>query len=169
LRESEEHFQSMANSIPQLAWMAEADGSIFWYNQRWHEYTGTTLGQMEGWGWQSVHDPEELPKVLERWNQSIATDTPFDMEFPLRGADGLSRMFLTRVMPAKDPQGRVVRWFGTNTDISERKQAEERLAGAAEGIGPTSGGTGSVEARAGRSDALAPVCAGQHDRGVGCD
>jgi PAS domain-containing protein len=94
----------MANSIPQLAWMAEADGSIFWYNQRWHEYTGTTLGQMEGWGWQSVHDPEELPKVLERWNQSIATGTPFDMEFPLRGADGLSRMFLTRVMPAKDPQ-----------------------------------------------------------------
>jgi PAS domain S-box-containing protein len=104
LRESEEHFQSMANSIPQLAWMAEADGSIFWYNQRWHEYTGTTLEQMEGWGWQSVHDPEELPKVLERWNQSIATGTPFDMEFPLRGADGLSRMFLTRVMPAKDPQ-----------------------------------------------------------------
>jgi PAS domain S-box-containing protein len=131
LRESEERFQAMANSIPQLAWTAEADGSIFWYNQRWYEYTGTTFEQMEGWGWQSVHDPEALPKVSERWKKSIDTGTLFDMEFPLRGADGHFRMFLTRVMPVKDPQGRVVRWFGTNTDISERKKAEERLAGQA--------------------------------------
>jgi PAS domain S-box-containing protein len=127
LRESEERFQAMANGIPQLAWMAEADGSIFWYNQRWYEYTGTTFEQMQGWAWQSVHDPEVLPKVLERWKGSIATGTPFDMEFRLRGADGSFRMFLTRIVPVRDPQGRVVRWFGTNTDISERKQAEEIL------------------------------------------
>jgi PAS domain S-box-containing protein len=128
LRESDERFQTMANSIPQLAWMAEADGSIFWYNQRWHEYTGTTLEQMQGWGWQSVHDPAVLPMVLERWKKSIATGTPFDMEFPLRGTDGRLCMFLTRIMPVKDSQGRVVRWFGTNTDISERKETEEQLA-----------------------------------------
>ena len=132
LHESEERFQAMANGIQQLAWMAEADGSIFWYNQRWYEYTGTTFGQMQGWAWQNVHDPRILPEVLERWKGAIADGKPFDMEFPLRGADGRFRAFLTRVMPVTDVEGRVVRWFGTNTDISERKQAEERLAAQAE-------------------------------------
>jgi len=125
LRESEERFQSMVNSIPQLAWMAEADGHIFWYNQRWYEYTGTTFEQMEGWAWQTVHDPAMLPKVLERWQAAIAGGIPFEMEFPLRGADGRFGMFLTRVMPAKNSEGRVVRWFGTNTDITELKRADE--------------------------------------------
>jgi PAS domain S-box-containing protein len=132
LRESEERFQAMVNGIPQLAWMAEPDGHIFWYNQRWYEYTGTTFEDMEGWAWQSVHDPEVLPKVLEQCQGAIATGQPFDMEFPLRGADGVFREFLTRVMPMKDAEGRVTRWFGTNTDIGERKHAEERLAGQAE-------------------------------------
>jgi PAS domain S-box-containing protein len=132
LRESEERFQAMANGIQQLAWMAEADGHIFWYNQRWYEYTGTTFEQMQGWGWQSVHDAAMLPKVLEGWKGSIASGKPFDMEFPLRGADGCFRMFLTRVMPVRDLENRVVRWFGTNTDISERNQTEERLAGLAQ-------------------------------------
>ena len=134
LRDSEERFQAMANGIPQLAWMAEADGHIFWYNQRWYDYTGTTAQEMEGWGWQSVHDPARLPAVLEGWKGSIASGQPFDMEFPLRGADGKLRMFLTRVMPVKDVDGRVVRWFGTNTDISERKLAEERLERLAEEV-----------------------------------
>ncbi len=128
LHESEVRFQAMVNGIPQLAWMAEADGHIFWYNQRWYDYTGTTSQEMEGWGWQSVHDPEVLPKVLDRWREAVANGTPFEMEFPLRGADGSFRMFLTRVLPVKDSEGRVVRWLGTNTDISERKQAEERQA-----------------------------------------
>jgi PAS domain S-box-containing protein len=108
--------------------MAEADGHVFWYNERWYEYTGTTFEQMEGWGWQSVFDPNVLPKVMERWQVSIATGEPFDMEFPLRGVDGTARMFLTRVVPLKDNNGRVVRWFGTNTDISERRRAEVQLA-----------------------------------------
>ena len=99
LRESEERFRIMANAIPQLAWIAKSDGYIFWYNQRWYDYTGTTPEQMEGWGWQSVHDPKVLPQVLEQWRASIATGLPFDMVFPLRGADGQFRQFLTRVMP----------------------------------------------------------------------
>jgi two-component system sensor histidine kinase/response regulator len=134
LRESEERFQAMANGIPQLAWMAEADGTIFWYNQRWYDYTGTTFEQMQGWAWQTVHDPGVLPKALERWKGAIATGQPFEMEFPLRGADGTFRAFLTRVMPLKDSEGRVVRWFGTNTDIAELKQAQERLAVQAESL-----------------------------------
>ncbi len=127
LRESEAQFRTLANAIPQLCWMANADGWITWYNERWYEYTGTTPKQMEGWGWQSVHDPQALPEVLGRWKGCIASGQPFDMVFPLRGSDGVFRPFLTRVMPVKDVEGRLVRWFGTNTDISAQKKAEEAL------------------------------------------
>jgi PAS domain S-box-containing protein len=127
LREREEQFRTLANAIPQLCWMANADGWIHWYNERWYQYTGTAIDQMRGWGWQSVHDPVELPKVMERWQASIATGEPFDMVFPLRGADGVFRPFLTRVMPVKDAEGRLVQWFGTNTDISEQKRTEDAL------------------------------------------
>jgi PAS domain S-box-containing protein len=127
LRASEDQFRTMANSIPQLAWMAHADGFIFWYNQRWHDFTGTTPEQMEGWGWQRVHDPDVLPKVMEKWQGAIAAGRPFEMEFPLRGADGRFRMFLTRIQPMMDWQGRVERWFGTNTDVDELKQMEASL------------------------------------------
>jgi PAS domain S-box-containing protein len=125
LRESEQQFRTLAESIPNLAWWANSDGYITWYNRRWYEYTGTTPDQMEGWGWQSVHDPQILPAVLERWKASIAAAQPFNMTFPLRGADGVFRPFLTRVMPLKDAQGRVQQWFGTNTDVSEQILAEE--------------------------------------------
>ena len=127
LRERERQFGTLAESIPQLAWMANPDGHIFWYNQRWYDYTGTTLEQMQGWGWQEVHDRRVLPSVLEKWRVAIATGTLFDMVFPLRGADGVLRPFLTRVVPVKDLQDRVIRWFGTNTDISEQRRAEEQL------------------------------------------
>jgi PAS domain S-box-containing protein len=132
LRESEDRFRTMADSMPQLAWIARGDGFIYWYNRGWYEYTGTTPQQMEGWGWQSTHDPEALPRVLEEWKASIATGKPFEMEFPLRGADGKFRQFLTRGTPIKDAQGRVMQWFGTNTDISERAKAEEILRRTAE-------------------------------------
>ena len=127
LQESEEQFRMLADSVPQLAWMAEPDGHIFWYNQRWYDYTGTTPEQMKGWGWQSVHDPEVLAKVLERWRGSIATGRRFEMVFPLRGRDGTFREFLTLATPILDAQGRVVRWFGTNTDITEQRRSEETL------------------------------------------
>ncbi len=124
LRESEEQFRTLAASIPQLAWMAEPDGSIFWYNERWYEYTGTTFEQMQGWGWQSVHDPEIFPQVLKNWRDSIETGQPFEMEFPIKsGSDNSFRWFLTRVLPICDSAGTVMRWFGTNTDIEEIRQA----------------------------------------------
>ena len=126
-RASEERFRTMANSIPQLAWIAGADGSISWYNKRWYEYTGTTLEQMEGWGWQSVHDSGVLPTVMERWKGAIESGEAFEMEFPLRGADGRFRAFLTRVEPLKDADGRVEQWFGTNTNVETLKQAEEKI------------------------------------------
>ena len=127
LRESEQRLRQLADTIPQLAWMARPDGHIFWYNRRWHEYTGTTAEEMEGWGWQSVHDPAALPKVLERWKASVVSGEPFDMVFPIKGADGSFRPFLTRVNPLRDESQRILNWFGTNTDISEQKRAEEQL------------------------------------------
>lgn len=127
LTESQERFRVMVDAIPQLAWMARPDGWIYWYNRRWYEYTGTTPEQMEGWGWQSVHDPASLPGVMERWKASIATGQPFDMVFPLRGADGVFRPFLTRVEAVRNSRGEVLHWFGTNTDISEQQSAQDAL------------------------------------------
>jgi PAS domain S-box-containing protein len=132
LRENEEKLRLLANTIPQLAWMARPEGDIFWYNRRWYEYTGTVPEQMEGWGWQSVHHPDTLPAVLERWKASIASGEPFDMVFPLKGADEQFRPFLTRVNPLRDQEGKVLYWFGTNTDISDQMRAEEALRGSEE-------------------------------------
>jgi PAS domain S-box-containing protein len=127
VQESEERFRTLANSIPQLAWMADTDGFIFWYNQRWHDYTGTTPEQMKGRGWQSVHDPAVLPGVLSRWRDAISLAQPFETEFPLRGADGTFRTFLARGQPMKDSEGRLVQWFGTCTDVDQLKRVEQSL------------------------------------------
>lgn len=127
VQESEDRFRTLANSMPQLAWMARADGLLLWYNQRWHEYTGTTREQMEGSGWQSVHDPAVLPTVIGKWSQAIELQQPFEMEFPLRGADGTFREFLTRAQPMKDAEGRLVQWFGTCTDVDQLKRVEQSL------------------------------------------
>ena len=128
LRESEEKLRLLVDTIPQLAWMARPDGSIFWYNRRWYDYTGTTAEQVEGWGWQDVHDPAKLPKVLSRWRNSIETGEPFEMEFPLKGANGVYREFLTQVNPLRDKDGHVLYWFGTNTDIEGQRESQQALA-----------------------------------------
>ncbi len=127
---SEAELRALADSIPQLAWMAHPDGEIFWYNRGWYEYTGTTFEDMQGWGWKSVHDPIVLPSVLEKWSESIQTESPFEMEFPLLGSDGVFRWFLTRVSPFRDDQGRLTRWFGTNTNIHEQRQLLHSLSEA---------------------------------------
>ena len=120
-------FEVLANSLPQLAWIANADGWIHWYNKRWYEFTGTDLKEMQGWGWESVQDPELLQTVIERWKYSIATGTNFEMTLRLRSKAGDFRTFLTRGIPIKDSNQNVISWFGTNTDIEELKRAEENL------------------------------------------
>jgi PAS domain S-box-containing protein len=121
-------FRRLAENIPALCWIADASGYISWYNPLWYKYTGTTPAQMEGWGWQSVHDPRTLAPVLERWSEAIASAQPFEMVFPIRGADGVYRPFLTRINPAFDSQGNVTDWFGVNTDISLQVKAEHAAA-----------------------------------------
>ena len=126
--EGESRFRLVADNIPNLAWMAEPDGAIYWYNQRWHDYTGTTPDQMKGWGWQAVHDPALVDGVTERFKRCIRDETPWEDIFPLRSAAGEWRWFLSRALPVRDETGRLVRWFGTNTDITEQRAAQAALA-----------------------------------------
>jgi PAS domain S-box-containing protein len=124
----DKEFRKLADNIPTLCWIADAQGYIVWYNRRWYEYTGKTAAEMEGWGWQTVHDPRNLAQVLERWRDAISSAQPFEMVFPIRGADGVFRPFLTRINPAFDEHGIVSNWFGVNTDISRQVQAEDAFA-----------------------------------------
>jgi len=118
LSRREEEFRSMADAMPQLVWIADPDGYVHWFNQRWYEYTGTTPDQNCGWGWRSVHDPQGLEQVLTKWNASLASGDPFEMVSRLKDKSGEYRPFLTRAVPLRDPVGAITRWFGTSTDIS---------------------------------------------------
>jgi PAS domain S-box-containing protein len=130
VRDSEARFRALADNIPQLAWMMDADGWIFWYNRRWFEYTGTTLDEMEGWGWRKLHHPDHLDRVVEGLGRALESGDPWEDTFPLRGRDGEYRWFLSRAHAIRDEDGDVSLWFGTNTDITEDRQAaaeRERL------------------------------------------
>jgi len=121
-------FRKLAEHIPTLCWIADAEGYIFWYNRRWYAYTGTTPEDMQGWGWQRVHDAKIFPEVLERWKAAISSAVPFEMVFPIKGKDGQFRPFLTRITPAFDEKGVVTNWYGVNTDISRQIEAEAAFA-----------------------------------------
>jgi len=127
LREREEQFRSLADAMPQLVWMADPDGYIRWFNERWYEYTGTTPEQNCGWGWQAVHDSKMLPGVVERWKNALQSGELFEMVFPLRGKDGTYKPFLTRAVPMRDADGHISRWFGTNTDISGEFEVRQQI------------------------------------------
>jgi PAS domain S-box-containing protein len=127
LTDTAARFQQLANSIPQLAWMAKPNGDVFWYNDRWYEYTGTQPNVQMGWGWESVHDPMELRRVRDKWVAHLASGEPWEDTFPLRRHDGVFRWHLSRARPIRDSDGRITMWFGTNTDVTEHRQlAEDR-------------------------------------------
>lgn len=132
VQESEERFRALADNIAQLAWMADAAGWIFWYNKRWFDYTGTTLDQMEGWGWRAVHHPDHVERVLAAAERGWPSGEPWEETFPLRRHDGEYRWFLTRTVPVRDADGKVLRWLGTNTDITDLREAQEALLHTAE-------------------------------------
>ena len=134
IRESERRLKIFVDTQPNLAWMADADGYIFWYNRQWYEYTGTAPQQMEGWGWQSVHDPATLPAVMERWTASIRTGKPFEMIFPLRGADGILRPFLTRAEPMWGETGQLEQWIGTNVEVDALQKVQLALGRSEAGL-----------------------------------
>lgn len=125
LRQSEQRYRDLADAMPLLVLTAQPDGGLDGYNQRWFDYTGMTQEQTKGWGWQQVLHPDDLQPCLERWNEAIRTGEPYEMEHRLRRKDGTYRWHLTRAVPRRDQEGRVVSWVGTCTDIDERKRTEE--------------------------------------------
>jgi PAS domain S-box-containing protein len=127
LRESEERFHSMADNIAPLAWMADETGRVFWYNKRWFDYTGTTFEEAQGWGWKKVIHSSHLTRVVARVQQSLDTGELWEDTFLLRGKDGAYRWFLSRAFPIRNSDGRISRWFGTNTDIAELRETQEAL------------------------------------------
>lgn len=126
LRESEVKLRILSEAIPQIVWTADTDGAVDWYNHQWYEYTGQTPEQARGWGWQDVHHPEDLPAVMDAWPRSVRAGERFEMEFRLRGRDDAFRWFLTRVDPLRNERGEIIKWYGTNTDIHEQRQALHR-------------------------------------------
>jgi PAS domain S-box-containing protein len=156
--------KQLANAIPQLVWMANPDGQIHWYNDRWYDYTGISPEDSQGWNWQSAHDPEVLPEVLKRWNRSIQSGNPFQMTFPLRGRDGIFRPFFTLVTPLKDSSGKVLQWFGTNTDVSSLEEKEHALRQALDELREESRRKDEFLAMLGHElrNPLAPISAAAH-------
>lgn len=126
LRASEERFRTMADNIAQLAWTCDSLGDVTWYNQRWLDYTGLSFEEMKDWGWKQVQHPDHVDRVVASVSRSRETGEPWEDTFPLLGKDGEYRWFLSRAVPIRNASDEIVRWFGTNTDITERRQAEEQ-------------------------------------------
>ena len=127
LQASEAQFRAVVDNIPQLAWMAEPDGQVSWYNSRWHAYTGLSPDQTSGWGWRKAHHPDYQDTATANYLDHIRRGVVWEDTFPLRGADGGYRWFLSRAVPIRDAGGAIVRWFGTNTDITVQREATNAL------------------------------------------
>ena len=125
LREREQEFRALADNIPQLAWMTDAHGAAYWFNRRWLEYTGRSLEQSWVSGTVDLQHPDHLPRVSALWEQARSAGQPWQDTFPLRGKDGRYRWFLSRAIPIHDDEGTVVRWLGTNTDVTEQRFLDE--------------------------------------------
>jgi PAS domain S-box-containing protein len=128
LHESAEQFRTLANNIPQMAWMTDSKGKVIWYNARWYEYTGLTTSDVDAIDWEKVLHPEYLERVKAKYFEHIRSGEVWEDTFPMRRSDGQLNWFLSRAVPIKNEKGQIVRWFGTNTDVSERMQIEEKLA-----------------------------------------
>ncbi len=125
LQESEARFRTLADALPQIVYVSDSDGRVTFINQRWRDYTGQMEAQQADLV-PLVH-PEDLPALTALWQHAAATGTPLTAEFrPRRASDGAYRWFLTRSLPGFDDDRRVLRWYGTSTDIHDQKLAEER-------------------------------------------
>jgi len=126
-KRAERQSQVLIDAIPQQIWSGPPDGTLDYCNDRWRSYKGLELKDLRGDGWQIMLHPDDRDRVLKAWHESVAKGTPYEQEERHRGADGTYRWFLARGAPLRDAEGRIVRWYGTNTDIEDRKQAEEEL------------------------------------------
>src|SRR6266576_647494 len=126
-KRAERESRALIDAIPQQIWSGPPDGTLDYCNERWRSYTGLELQGLRGDGWQTMLHPDDRDRVLSAWRESVVNGTPYEQEERHRGADGTYRWYLARGVPLRDAEGRIVRWYGTNTDIEDRKQAEEEL------------------------------------------
>jgi PAS domain S-box-containing protein len=127
LQRSERELREVIETIPSMAWSAAPDGSADFFNQRWLAYAGLTAGQAQGWGWTAAVHPDDLNALVDYWRKIMVSGQSGEVEARLRRFDGVYRWFLFRATASLDDNGRVVKWYGTNTDIEERKRAEQAL------------------------------------------
>lgn len=127
IKKSEAKLRQVIDTIPTLAWCNLPDGPNEFLNKGWIEYTGLSPEESHGWGWQAAFHPEDLPLLMEKWQGMLTSGEPDEIEARLRRNDGVYRWFLIRAEPLRDETGKIVRWYGTSTDIDDRKQAEEQL------------------------------------------
>ncbi len=125
MNESEARFRQIADTMPQIVWVTRPDGFHEYYNRRWYEYIGCTPEECLGHGWNAPLHPEDQPRAMERWNQSLLTGEPYEIEYRFRSAQGEYRWFLGRALPVRDASGKITKWYGTCTDIEDFKRAEE--------------------------------------------
>jgi len=125
LRQSESQYRQLTEAMPQLAWIADAEGNPEFFNRGWYDYTGSTPEQMQSSERPTFNHPDDDEHARALWAQAVDSGGPYEVEHRLRGADGSYRWFLVRAVPLNDENGRVVRWFGTCTDIDSRKRAAE--------------------------------------------
>jgi PAS domain S-box-containing protein len=130
LQASERQFHTLADSIPQLVWMADAIGKVYWFNNHWHDYLGTSAADTASLDWQTILEPASLLEARNRWARVLEAGTALEMELSLLGKDGQYRPFLTRSVPLRDPSGAIYGWIGTHIDISERKRNEQAIRDA---------------------------------------
>jgi PAS domain S-box-containing protein len=126
LRKSEDNLRMVVNTIPARAWSLLPDGALDFVNQRWLEYTGLSLEEAIEQSSRPVH-PDDLARAVQKWSVNLAAGEPYEDEMRLRRADGEYRWFLIRVVPLRDGQGNIIKWYGTGTDIEDRKRAEDAL------------------------------------------
>ena len=127
LRESEERFRLLADNMDQLAWMASADGSTMWFNKRWEEFSGIPLEQIRERSATDLHHPDHFERATTSLQACAEKGEPWECEFPLKRKDGEWRWFLSRAMPVRNAEGAIYRWFGTSTDITEQRKAQDVL------------------------------------------
>jgi len=126
-KQAESRSRTLLDAIPQQIWSGPPDGTLDYCNERWRSYMGLGLEELQGAGWQSILHPDDRERVLKAWQESVTNGTTYEQEERHRGADGTYRWFLARGLPLRDAEGRIVRWYGTNTDIEDRKQTEGEL------------------------------------------
>jgi PAS domain S-box-containing protein len=127
LRESEERYRMLAENIPQMVWIGDPNGFVEYFNQRWLDYTGLPVHETLGWDWQRVVHPEDLSQTLDVWTTGLKTGNPVEVQYRLKRFDGVYRWYIGQALPQRGANGQIVKWFGTCTDIDDRKRAEEAL------------------------------------------